>query len=215
MKCTRCGKEAYNHRRCDACIRKWTDMRATIWETLTIKYGKFSPENIKEWQKETRKLENIWKKDETKFTEAINKIHMTDCYFIPSKESSSATICANCGQEKMVHTAGEGLKASKVIMNFTQEEQTELQRLSTIIHYKQPTYDDLEKADALSRKKIGYQQSLKPVTLTRIPHKFKKILVKKDGSTWHLSNSEVKDWEKAGSISPGDILYRIVTDTLY
>ena len=42
---------------------------------------------------------------------------MTDCYFIPSKESSSATICANCGQEKMTHTIGEGLKASKVIMH--------------------------------------------------------------------------------------------------
>lgn len=41
---------------------------------------------------------------------------MTECYFIPKKDISSATICANCGKEKMLHTIGEGIKANKVII---------------------------------------------------------------------------------------------------
>jgi hypothetical protein len=39
---------------------------------------------------------------------------MTECYFVPKKDSTSATICANCGLEKMLHTIGEGLKVTKV-----------------------------------------------------------------------------------------------------
>ena len=39
---------------------------------------------------------------------------MTECYFTPKKDSTSATICANCGLEKMLHTIGEGLKVTKV-----------------------------------------------------------------------------------------------------
>jgi hypothetical protein len=39
---------------------------------------------------------------------------MTECYFTPKKDTSSATICANCGLEKMLHTIGEGVKVSKV-----------------------------------------------------------------------------------------------------
>jgi len=33
---------------------------------------------------------------------------MTECYFTPKKDTTSATICANCGKEKMLHTMGEG-----------------------------------------------------------------------------------------------------------
>ena len=44
---------------------------------------------------------------------------------------------------------------------------------------------------------------------------FKKILKCKDGGTWFLTDEEVKKWEKDGSIKSGDILYRVVTDTLY
>lgn len=36
---------------------------------------------------------------------------------------------------------------------FTEEEEMELQRLVRKIKYQQPTYDDMEKADALTRKK--------------------------------------------------------------
>jgi len=35
---------------------------------------------------------------------------MTECYFIPKKGTTSATICANCGLEKVLHTIGEGTK---------------------------------------------------------------------------------------------------------
>ena len=41
-----------------------------------------------------------------------------ECYFIPSKNTTSATICANCGKEKMLHTIGEGIKATKIIINY-------------------------------------------------------------------------------------------------
>lgn len=41
---------------------------------------------------------------------------MTECYFTPKKDTTSATICANCGLEKSLHTIGEGVKANKVII---------------------------------------------------------------------------------------------------
>jgi len=41
---------------------------------------------------------------------------MVECYFLPSKTTSSATICANCGKEKLLHTIGEGIKVSKSII---------------------------------------------------------------------------------------------------
>lgn len=46
---------------------------------------------------------------------------MTECYFIKSKETSSATICANCGKEKMLHTIGEDIKVSTVIIYSTEK----------------------------------------------------------------------------------------------
>jgi hypothetical protein len=41
---------------------------------------------------------------------------MTECYFTPKKDTTSATICANCGKEKMLHTIGDRVKANKVII---------------------------------------------------------------------------------------------------
>lgn len=41
---------------------------------------------------------------------------MTECYFTPKKDTTSATICDNCGLEKMLHTIGEGVKVNKVII---------------------------------------------------------------------------------------------------
>jgi hypothetical protein len=38
---------------------------------------------------------------------------MIECYFIPSNNTSSATICGNCGKEKFLHTIGSGIKTSK------------------------------------------------------------------------------------------------------
>lgn len=44
------------------------------------------------------------------------EIKLLECYFIPDKKTTSATICANCGKEKFLHTIGEGLKAAKIII---------------------------------------------------------------------------------------------------
>ena len=41
---------------------------------------------------------------------------MTECYFTPKKDTTSATICANCGQEKSLHTIGEGIKVKQTII---------------------------------------------------------------------------------------------------
>ena len=52
---------------------------------------------------------------------------MNECYFTPNKKYTSSTICVNCGQEKYLHTTGEGLKSSivKIITTptMTREEQ--------------------------------------------------------------------------------------------
>lgn len=39
---------------------------------------------------------------------------ITECYFTPDKKTTSATICANCGKEKMLHTIGEGMKVKSI-----------------------------------------------------------------------------------------------------
>lgn len=39
---------------------------------------------------------------------------MTECYFTPDKKTTSATICVNCGKEKMLHTIGEGMKVKSI-----------------------------------------------------------------------------------------------------
>ena len=44
---------------------------------------------------------------------------------------------------------------------------------------------------------------------------FKKILKCKDGGTWYLTEAEVLEWEKDGSIKSGDVLYRVITDKTY
>ena len=50
---------------------------------------------------------------------------MTECYFIPSNNSSSVTICGNCGKEKMLHTIGSGIKVSTYFINPQQEPKQE------------------------------------------------------------------------------------------
>ena len=41
---------------------------------------------------------------------------MSECYFTPKKDTTSATICTNCGKEKILHTIGEGVKVKTVII---------------------------------------------------------------------------------------------------
>ena len=40
---------------------------------------------------------------------------LIECYFTPKKNTSSATICDNCGEEKFLHNIGEGVKISNYI----------------------------------------------------------------------------------------------------
>lgn len=40
---------------------------------------------------------------------------MIECYFTPKKDTTSATICANCGKEKILHTIGVKVKTVIII----------------------------------------------------------------------------------------------------
>ena len=53
-----------------------------------------------------------------------------ECYFIPSNTTSSATICRNCGQEKMLHTGGEGIKTLKSIVAQEEPKQETLEEVA-------------------------------------------------------------------------------------
>ena len=59
------------------------------------------------------------------------------------------------------------------------------------------------------------RQEIERIDESKAVNLFKRILVKQDGGIWHLNTSEVELWEKDGGITTGDILYRVVTDTLY
>lgn len=52
---------------------------------------------------------------------------MTECYFVPDKKLTSATICANCGKEKALHTIGDGIKASEIIIKTTRTANTQVE----------------------------------------------------------------------------------------
>jgi hypothetical protein len=49
------------------------------------------------------------------------ELKLLECYFTPSTNTSSSTICRNCGKEKMLHTIGDGIKVSKSVI-ITKEE---------------------------------------------------------------------------------------------
>jgi transcription elongation factor Elf1 len=52
----------------------------------------------------------------------MKKSKLLECYFTPNDKTSSATICANCGKEKMLHIVGKGIKASICIIKTQREE---------------------------------------------------------------------------------------------
>jgi hypothetical protein len=60
-----------------------------------------------------------------KITIPKEELNMIECYFTPRKDISSATICSNCGQEKFLHTIGEGIKVSTYIVNAKKEPKQE------------------------------------------------------------------------------------------
>lgn len=59
---------------CNTCLDSWVEMRETIFNKLQEKYGKLSPSNYQTFIKETKRLEKIWRGNEEKFLEEINKI---------------------------------------------------------------------------------------------------------------------------------------------
>lgn len=74
MKCIKCGRETYAGQRiCSKCLLDWQTMRKQIWDYHDKKYGKLSTDNLKKRQKETKKLEKIWREDKDKFQEIIKE----------------------------------------------------------------------------------------------------------------------------------------------
>jgi len=83
-------------------------------------------------------------------------------------------------------------------------------------HYVEGNIDN-EQRIKMEFAAADYLQKLKQLNIHSVSssNNFKKTLVCKDGTTWHLTDKEVETWEKDGSIKTGDKLYRTVIDTLY
>lgn len=74
MSCRRCGGATYgNQTICSKCLMDWSAMRKQAWDFIEKKLGKLSPENLKSYQKEMKKLEAVWRKDKDKFQEMIKE----------------------------------------------------------------------------------------------------------------------------------------------
>ena len=72
-KCIRCGKCEAVKRICYSCLDKWEEMRKAIWDYHETNYGKLTPDNLKVRQKDTKRLERIWKKDKGEFLMEMDK----------------------------------------------------------------------------------------------------------------------------------------------
>ncbi len=81
---------------------------------------------LNDWQKYAAN-QSMMKPKYTKYNIIIPKeeFKVIECYFTPRKDTSSATICSNCGQEKFLHTIGEGIKVSTYIVNTKEEPEQE------------------------------------------------------------------------------------------
>ena len=74
MSCRRCGRETYGSQSiCSKCLMDWSAMRKEIWDYHERIYGKLTKDNLKMRQKDTRRLEKIWRKDKNKFQEILSK----------------------------------------------------------------------------------------------------------------------------------------------
>jgi hypothetical protein len=63
---------------------------------------------------------------------------MIECYFIPSNNTSSATICGNCGKEKFLHTIGSGIKTSKLVVITQEKSKQETLEEAALIYASKP-----------------------------------------------------------------------------
>ena len=74
MSCRRCGGDTFgNQSICSRCLSDWSAMRKLVWDYHDKIHGKLSQINLKVRQKDTKRLEGIWRKDKDKFQEIINK----------------------------------------------------------------------------------------------------------------------------------------------
>jgi len=68
MKCLRCKNDTYgSHRICDACLSDYDKRRKLIWEHNEHNYGKLDKDNLAFYQKETKRLERLFKKNQAEF----------------------------------------------------------------------------------------------------------------------------------------------------
>lgn len=49
-------------------------MRGVIWEIMTLVHGSFTPQTQKEWVKQSKRLEAIWRKSPEDFSRKIDVI---------------------------------------------------------------------------------------------------------------------------------------------
>ena len=80
---------------------------------------------------------------------------MIECYFIPSNNTSSATICSSCGQEKFLHTIGEGIKVSTYIVNPKEEPKQETLKNPIIIVRNDDKEEFIHLSNGMYRTKWG------------------------------------------------------------
>jgi hypothetical protein len=78
---------------------------------------------------------------------------MIECYFIPNNNTSSTTICGNCGKEKFLHTIGSGIKVSKSVI-LTQEEpkQEKINMNTHYVDFSNPNADNISSTSTTSMK---------------------------------------------------------------
>ena len=68
MKCRTCGNDtAGSMRFCQNCLYNWSKMRKVIWDYHEKKYGKLTGDNLLFRQKDTKRLEKIWRKNTNDF----------------------------------------------------------------------------------------------------------------------------------------------------
>lgn len=70
--CTRCGNDC-NDKICSDCKQKFLDARTKIFAAVENKLGKHTFDNHKAFNKEFKRLENWWLKDEKRFNREISK----------------------------------------------------------------------------------------------------------------------------------------------
>jgi hypothetical protein len=74
VKCKSCGRETIGRMsHCYKCLEGYSDMKQECWNFCEAKFGEMTPQNLNQWQVETKRLVAIWRKSPVKFREEIEK----------------------------------------------------------------------------------------------------------------------------------------------